>query len=168
MPPFTASSECPRDNRPVRQALQPRSDAILAELGARGYRSTTQALLAQASWRLGNTAATIAAIELSDKLGHPGGRRELHHHPPGPRAADGDVEVAERWARGAVDYASLTDDLVHQANTRHDLARVLTALERPEAAVPEARAALDLFLTKGDRPGAHQTRALLHELGADQ
>jgi hypothetical protein len=31
--------------------------------------------------------------------------------------ADGDVEVAERWARNAVDYASLTDDLVHNANT---------------------------------------------------
>jgi hypothetical protein len=33
-----------------------------------------------------------------------------------------------------VDHASLTDNIVDQANTKLDLARVLTALERPEAA----------------------------------
>jgi hypothetical protein len=82
--------------------------------------------------------------------------------------ADGDGEAAERWARSAVDYASLTDQLRDQANTKLDLARLLTALERPEAATAEARAALELFLTKGDRPGAQQTRALLDELRADQ
>ena len=82
--------------------------------------------------------------------------------------ADGDSEAARRWAQSAVDHASLTDDLISQANTKLDLARVLTALKRPEAAIPEAQAALDLFLTKSDRPGAQQTRAMLHELGADQ
>jgi hypothetical protein len=82
--------------------------------------------------------------------------------------ADGDGEAAERWARSAVDHASRTDDPVEQAKTKLELARVLNALERPEAAIPEAEAALDLFLTKGDRPGADQTRALLAELGADQ
>jgi hypothetical protein len=50
-------------------------------------------------------------------------------------------------------------------NTKLDLARVLTALDRPEEAIPKARAALELFLTKGDRAGADQTRALLDELG---
>jgi hypothetical protein len=80
--------------------------------------------------------------------------------------ADGDSETAERWARSAVDHASRTDDIVDQANTRLDLARVLAALERPEDATSEASAALDLFLTKGDRPGTNQARALLDELGA--
>ena len=151
-------------------ALQ-RSEAILAQLGERALRSTTQAHLAQAYWRLGNTDAAIAAIELSDELGDPedvvnfiithGVRAQL-------ALADGDGEAAERWAQGAVDRASLTDNLVIQANTKLDRARILTALERPDAAVREARAALDLFLTKGDRPGAQQTRALLDELGADQ
>ncbi len=82
--------------------------------------------------------------------------------------ADGDSEAAENWARSAVDHASMTDNLVQQANTKLNLARVLTALERPEAAIREAQAALDLFLTKDDRPGVDQTRALLHELATDQ
>ena len=148
-----------------------RSDAILTQLGERGVRSTTQALLAQAHWRLENTAAAIAAIDLSDELGDPedvvnfiithGIRAQLAF-------ADGDGEAAERWAQSAVDHASRTDNLLHQANTKLDLARVLTTLDRPEAAIVEARAALDLFLTKGDRPGAQQTRAVLHELGADK
>jgi tetratricopeptide (TPR) repeat protein len=150
-------------------ALQ-RSDAIFGQMGDRGFRSTTQALLGQAYWRLGNTAAANAAIELSDELGDPedivnfiithGVRAQL-------ALADGDGEAAERWARSAVDHASRTDSLVFQGNTKLDLARVLTALERPQEAIPEARAALELFLTKGDRPGADQSRAVLQELGAD-
>ena len=82
--------------------------------------------------------------------------------------ADGDGEAAEHWARSAADHASRTDDPVDQANTKLDLARVLTALGRPEEAIPEARAALDLFLTKGDRTGLKAARALLDELGANQ
>lgn len=66
--------------------------------------------------------------------------------------AEGDGEAAENWARSAAGYASLTDDMTEQANAKLDLARILTALERPEAAIPEARAACDLFLIKGDRP----------------
>jgi Transcriptional regulatory protein, C terminal len=50
-------------------------------------------------------------------------------------------------------------------NTKLDLARVLTALDRPEEAISKARAALELFLTKGDGAGADRTRALLDELG---
>jgi class 3 adenylate cyclase/DNA-binding SARP family transcriptional activator len=150
-------------------ALQ-RSDAIYEQMGDRGFRSTTQALLAQAHCRLGNTAAANAAIELCDELGDPedivnfiithGVRAQL-------ALADGDGEAAERWARSAVDHASQTDSLRLQGNTKLDLARVLAALGRPDEAVTEARAALDLSLTKGDRPGAHQARALLRELGAD-
>jgi class 3 adenylate cyclase len=150
-------------------ALQ-RSDGILVQLGARALRSTTQAHLAQAYWRLGNAAAAIAAIELSEELGDPedvvnfivrdGVRAQL-------ALADGDGEAAERWARSAADYASQTDQLREQANTKLELARVLTALDRPDEAIPEARAALDLFLAKGDRPGAQQTHALLNELRAE-
>jgi class 3 adenylate cyclase/tetratricopeptide (TPR) repeat protein len=151
-------------------ALQ-RSDAILAQLGERALRSTTQAHLAQAHWRLGNTDAAIAAIELSDELGAPEDVVNLiitHGIRAQLALADGDGEAAERWAQSAVDRASLTDNPVIQANPKLDLARILIALERPDEAVREARAALDLFLTKGDRPGAQQTRALLDELGADQ
>ena len=148
-----------------------RADAIQANVGARASRSTTQALLAQAHSRLGHTPAAIAALELSEELGDPDDVVDfiITH---GVRAqlalADGDGEAAERWAQSAVDHASLTDHIVHQANTKLDLARVLTTLDRPKAAIAAARSALDLFLTKGDRPGAQQTRALLHELGADK
>ena len=148
-----------------------RSDAILAQLGERGLRSTTQAHLAQAYRQLGNTDAAIAAIELSEELG---GTDDIVNFiiTHGVRAqlalADGDGEAAERWARSAVEHASLTDHVVEQANTKLDLARVLTALERPDAAIPEARAARELFLTKGDRPGVNETRVLLNELGGPE
>ena len=59
-----------RDPEAALAALQ-RSDAILAALGERALRSTTQALLAQAYWQLGNTAAAAAAIELTEELGDP-------------------------------------------------------------------------------------------------
>jgi DNA-binding SARP family transcriptional activator/class 3 adenylate cyclase len=151
-------------------ALQ-RSDAILARLGERALRSTTQAHLAQAYWRLGNAPAAVAAIDLSEELGGPEDVVNLiitHGVRARLALADRDREAAERWARSAVDHASRTDDPVDQANTKLDLARVLAALERPEEATPQARAALDLFLTKGDRPGADQTRALLDELAAGE
>ncbi|MGZ6563707.1 MAG: hypothetical protein ACXVH3_31255 [Solirubrobacteraceae bacterium] len=151
-------------------ALEPleRSDAILARLGERSIRSTTQAFLAQAYWRLGNVDAARAAIKLAEELGGTddvGTLIETHRVRAQMALACGDGEAAERWARSAVDHAFSTDGLVDQANTKLDLARVLTVLERPEEAIPEARAALELFLTKGDRPGANQTRALLNELG---
>ena len=78
--------------------------------------------------------------------------------------AGGDGEAAERWARSAVDHAFAPDAVVDQASSKLAPARVLAGLERPEEAVAEARAALELFLTRGDRPGANQTRALLNEL----
>lgn len=142
-------------------------DAILARLGERSTRSTTQAFLAQAHWRLGSVDAARAALELAEELGGTddvGTMIETHRLRAQMALAGGDGEAAERWARSAVDRAFSTDALVDQANTKLDLARVLTVLERPKEAVPEARAALGLFLTRGDRPGAKQTRALLNEL----
>jgi hypothetical protein len=50
-------------------ALEPlqRSDAILARLGERSVRSTTQAFLAQAHWRLGDVDSASAAIASSPR-----------------------------------------------------------------------------------------------------
>jgi class 3 adenylate cyclase/tetratricopeptide (TPR) repeat protein len=147
--------------------LLERSDAILARLGETSTRSTTQAFLAQAYWRLGNVDAASAAIELAEELGGTDDVAtliETHRVRAQMALARGDGEAAEQWARSAVDHAFSTDGLVDQANTKLELARVLAALERPEQAIPEARAALELFLTKGDRPSANQTRALLNEL----
>ena len=148
------------------EALE-RSDAILARLGERSSRSTTQAFLAQAHWRLGSVDAARAALELAEELGGTddvGTMIETHRVRAQMALAGGDGEAAERWARSAVDQAFATDALVDQADSKLALARVLAGLERPEEAVAEARAALELFLTRGDRPGADQTRALLNEL----
>jgi class 3 adenylate cyclase len=152
-------------------ALEPlqRSDAILARLGERSVRSTTQAFLAQAHWRLGNVNAAKAAIKLAEELGGTddvGTLIETHRVRAQMALAWGDGEAAERWARGAVAYAFSTDGLVDRANTKLELARVLAALNRRDEAIPEARGALHLFLTKGDRPGAEQTQAMLRDLEA--
>ncbi len=149
--------------------LLQRSDAILARLGERSLRSTTQAFLAQAHWRLGNVDAARAAIELADELGGTDDVAtmiETHGVRAQTALAGGDGEAAERWARSAVDHAFSTDGTVDQANAKLDLARILGVLERPDEAISEAQAALDLFGAKGDRPGAGQAQAVLDELGA--
>jgi class 3 adenylate cyclase/tetratricopeptide (TPR) repeat protein len=147
-----------------------RSDEILAQLGERPIRSTTQALLAQAQWRLGNVDPARAAIELAEELGatEDVGNFIITH---GVRAqmalATGDGEAAERWARSALHHALSTDCTGDHANARLDLARILAALDRRAEAISEARGALELFTAKGDRPGSEQTRAVLEELGAE-
>jgi hypothetical protein len=55
---------------------------------------------------------------------------------------------------------------VHQGNTKLELARVLSALGRREEAISDARGALELFQSKGGRPGAANARALFDQLGA--
>jgi class 3 adenylate cyclase len=142
-----------------------RSDAILAELGARLYRALTQALLAQAYERAGNRAAARRAVELAEELSLP--EDVLNYaitHGVRARLAlgDGDGDAAERWARSAASF--LTDYLGFQAKAKLELARILLTLGRRQDATSEAQAALDSFLAKGDVPGADQTRALLDEL----
>ena len=146
-----------------------RSDEILAQLGERSRRSTTQAHIAQANELLGNRDAAVAALDLAAKLGAP--EDVLNYvitHQVRARLAlgDGDGEAARRWAQSAVDYASVTDYVVFQAGARLDLARIEWALEDPKAAASDAQTALELCLLKGDRPGAEQSRALLEELAA--
>jgi DNA-binding SARP family transcriptional activator/class 3 adenylate cyclase len=146
-----------------------RSDALLAQFGDRAFRSTTQAWLAKTHVLLGNRDAARTAIKLAEELGGTGDISNFvitHGVRASLALAEGDGEKAERWARSAVDYASRTDDVVDQGNTRLDLARVLSALKRSNEAISEASAALDLFTAKGDGPGAEQTRALLDELRA--
>jgi tetratricopeptide (TPR) repeat protein len=145
------------------------ADAILAELGDHTRQSTTQATLARVYERLGERDAARTATELADELG---GKSDVLNqiltHPVRARLAlaDGDSVAAERWARSAVDHASRTDMPVYQGNTKLELARVLSALGRRDEAISDARAALKLFQSKGDRPGADEAQALLDELGA--
>jgi class 3 adenylate cyclase/tRNA A-37 threonylcarbamoyl transferase component Bud32 len=146
-----------------------RSDAILAELGQHSLRSTTQALMAQTQELLNNEAAARAAIELAERLSAPEDaltfaitqrvRARL-------ALSDENREAAHRWARSAVAYAFRTDAPIVRAEATLDFARVLVSLERRDDAASEARAALELFAAKGDRPGIEQTRELIDELGS--
>jgi tetratricopeptide (TPR) repeat protein len=150
-------------------ALEPllRSDAILAQLGERSLRSTAVALLAQTHELIGRTEDARAAIELSEELGVP--EDVLNYaitHPVRARIAlaDRDHDAAERWARSAVVQALQTDNPVLQADTKLELARVLSAIGRCDEAISQARAALGLFEAKGDVVGTDKSHTLLEEL----
>ena len=144
-----------------------RSDAIQLELGQVFFRSTTQAELARTYELLGDRVAARSAIELAEQLTAPEDavNYAITHAVRAQLAlADDDRDVAERWARSAVDHAQRTDFPEHQADAKLELARVLAALGRPEEAIAEARAALAVSEAKGDRPRVGQARALLEEL----
>jgi class 3 adenylate cyclase/tetratricopeptide (TPR) repeat protein len=144
-----------------------RSDAILAKLGERSLRSTTQAILARAHQLLDDTDAAAGSVELAEQLGAPQDilNFTITH---GVRAhlalADRDPAAAERWARSAVETARKTDFVVVQAEAELGLARVMSALGRCEEARGHAGAALELFRVKGDMPGSAGAEALLDTL----
>jgi class 3 adenylate cyclase/DNA-binding winged helix-turn-helix (wHTH) protein len=146
------------------------ADISLAEVGERGFRSTVQAILAEVYESLGNRDDARAAIELSDELG---GEDDVLNvvttHAVRARLAlaDGDLDAAERWARSAVEHAFSTDNTFLQGNARFALAGVLSTLQRRDEASSNARAALELFQVKGDRPRADRARELLDKLAAD-
>ncbi|HEY1519415.1 MAG TPA: hypothetical protein VGF91_23500 [Solirubrobacteraceae bacterium] len=58
----------------------------------------------------------------------------------------------------------LKDFPVAQADAKLALARVLSALDRVEEATTEARAAVELYDSKGDGPGLAVVRAVLATL----
>jgi hypothetical protein len=65
-----------------------------------------------------------------------------------------------------VQHAQSTDWVGVQADAQLGLAHVLSACGRRHEAAHAARAALELFDHKGDRPGSRVARALIDELGA--
>jgi tetratricopeptide (TPR) repeat protein len=141
-----------------------RSDEILANLGERDHRSTTQAMLAEAYEELGQLDKARAAIALSDELGAADDVANLtitHRIRARIALSDGDAVAAAEWAQSAVNHASQTDFPLFQAQTRLELARILAAINQPQAAVVETHSAIELFEAKGDHPGAAEARALL-------
>jgi class 3 adenylate cyclase len=144
-----------------------RSDAILAQVGERALRSTTQALIALAHARLGDTDAADAAIELAEQLSAAEDilNYALTHEARALLAlAESDSAAAESWAKSSVQCWSRTDFIRQPAQARLDLARVLMAIGREDDAIAEASEALELYDAKGDRPGGRNARAFLDEL----
>jgi hypothetical protein len=84
------------------------------------------------------------------------------------RLALGEAEkdAAEKWARSAVELSLPTDYVVIQGNAELELAHVLSTFGQTDDAAAEAAKALDLFQSKGDRPGADRARALIAQIGA--
>jgi hypothetical protein len=143
------------------------ADASLAEMGERGIRATTHALLARVFELLGDSDSARTAIELAEDLGGPHDVSAIIiTHAVRARLAleDGVTSEAERWARSAVDYADRTDMTLEQARARFELARVLSSRGRRDDASSEAGAALELYRAKGDRPGVAEAQALLDTL----
>jgi hypothetical protein len=143
------------------------ADALDVEFGEHAFRSTHQARIAEVRFLRDERNAARAAIELLRHAERRRGRHQLSgHHRVRARLAlaEGDGAEAERWAQSAVRHAFLTDFPVPQAEATLDLARVLSALGRPAPARAQARAALALYESKGDRPGVARTRAMLDEL----
>ena len=144
-------------------------DAALAEVGETYFRCTTQALLARVYELSGDEDAARGALEIAEQLSAPGDaiNYAITHEVRARLAlANGECEEAERWARSAVQHALSTDWVGVQADAQLGLARVLRACGRRHDAAREARAALELFDHKGDRPGSRVARALIDELGA--
>jgi class 3 adenylate cyclase len=151
-------------------AVLKEADTILAQQGERSHRSTIQAYLAETHERLDDHGAAQAAIDLCEQLSAPDD--ELNHAMiDGVRArlalSEGDAKAAEHWARSAAGRAMRTDLVVDQGHARLNLAHVLAALGRQGEATSEARAALDLYKLKGDRPGARRATGLLDRLRID-
>jgi hypothetical protein len=144
-----------------------RSDAILAELGQHSLRSTTQARIARALALLSDLGAARASIVLAERLSAPEDILNFaitHRVRARLALSEHDAEGAVRWARSAVAHAFRTDSLEVRADATLDLARVLGALEQRDDAADQARAARDLYLAKGHRPGVSESSAFLEEL----
>ena len=108
-----------------------------------------------------------AAIALSDQLSAPEdviNYAITHRVRAAIALADGDLDAAERWAISAVDNAFKTDFSIRRAEARAQLARVLSARERTEDAIAQAREAWEIYDAKGDLNGLGEARALLDEL----
>jgi tetratricopeptide (TPR) repeat protein len=146
-----------------------RSDALLAELGQHGLRSTIQARVAQTHGVLNDLGSARKAVELAERLSAPEDILNFaitHRVRARLALSEGDAEGAIRWGRSAVAYAFRTDMPEVRADATLDLAGVLEAAGLREDAIPEARVALELFTAKGHRPGIERARAFLAELEA--
>jgi ATP/maltotriose-dependent transcriptional regulator MalT len=146
-----------------------KGDVALSAVGENYFRCTTQAMLARVYELAGDEDAAQAALEMAEQLSAPGDaiNYAITHEVRARLAlAHGDHAAAERWARSAVEHALRTDWVGVHADARLSLARVLGECGRADEAAAEARAALELFDGKRDRPGRGFVLALLEELGA--
>jgi tetratricopeptide (TPR) repeat protein len=151
------------------EAAARRSCELLEQLGDSGYRSTATGQLAESLYVLGRQGeaeqATLVAEALSggDDLVSQTTWRQVRAK---LLAFSGDSAEGEQLAREAVSLVDQTDMVNLQAQTRVDLATVLTRAGRVDAAERELGRALQLYERKGNVVSAARARAALADLGA--
>jgi tetratricopeptide (TPR) repeat protein len=162
-----ASAELSAGDLAAALAAFERADACHADSGMEGFRATVLARIADLRVALGDHAAARDALELSERLA---GSDDVANALVTARVraalalAEGDLGEAERCARSSIELALGTDFPGERAESRLQLARVLAASGRCEEATAEAREALTIYESKGDRPGMGASQALLDEL----
>ena len=113
--------------------------------------------------------ALLAAVALAEELSAPEDILNFiytHQVRSALALAERDLDAAERWARSALDYALTTNLYASVGQAQLQFSRVMAARGRTKEAEDAARAAVDIFERKGDRPRSEQARAELEALGA--
>ncbi len=140
------------------------SDAMLAELGERGLRSTVQAELASLAEEHGAPATARVAIALAEELGDPSDLINLiivESVLARLALADGDLAEADRRSRVAIEHAAPTDVPLAHSYAGITRIRVDLASGRKEEALREASRLLALHRRIGDQPTAAVVGALV-------
>jgi class 3 adenylate cyclase/tetratricopeptide (TPR) repeat protein len=135
---------------------------ILERQGESGMRSNLTADLAHVLHRLGRPDEALRAAMASQAIAaHDDLFAQVRWRGAAARslAAAGQVGEAERLAAEAVGIAEPTDMLTMRGDALLDLAAVADAAGRPGDAARAARAALELYRAKGNRPGAERAEA---------
>ncbi len=145
-----------------------RGDRLLEDLNEQVYRSTVLSMLACANALRGDRERAIAAVDLAEQLSAVEDVLNYiytHRTRSILALADGDVDAAERWARSALDFAYQSDLYACRGEANLQLSHVMAERGQAAAAADAARAALDIYHRKGDRPRAEQAQAWLLALG---
>jgi ATP/maltotriose-dependent transcriptional regulator MalT len=144
-----------------------RANALLEEMGEKGYRSTLAAHLSQVVYQQGRFAEAEELTRLSEELAASddvASQFSWRSVRAKVLAQRGEFREAERLGREAVEIAERTDGLDWRGNALVDLAEVLRLGGRPAEAVAALEEALNLFEQKGVVPSVERTRALIAEL----
>ena len=139
----------------------------LERIGETGYLSTVAGLLAEAVLMQGRLDEAVGLSEVSersavrDDFDSQGAWRSARAE---ALAEQGHFAEAERLAREAIDLLDPTDFLMNRADAHTALAAVLRLAGRPDEAVAELQAAVELHERKGDVVSAGRACVLIDEL----